>query len=135
MGCAALCPSRETRDPEAIYHCGHDEKPQASQVEGNGGPGPGDDKACHSRCDDTCPLPNAGVQCHRADHDPTVDQMRIEGLTGGLIEGLNCTSEKGDNHNMPYPDCVEERQGSQQEDEARGDALGGHNQAALVESV
>jgi hypothetical protein len=48
-----------------------------------------------------------------AEHDPAVDQMRIEELTGWLVEGLDCTSEKGDDQDVPYLDRVEERQGRQ----------------------
>jgi hypothetical protein len=58
--------------------------------------------------------------------------MRIEGLTGGLVEALNRTGQKGDDQDVPHLDDVEQRQGRQQEDEAGSEALGRHNQAPLV---
>jgi hypothetical protein len=72
------------------------------------------------------------------DLDPAgqyVDQMRIEGLTGGLVEGLNRSSAKGDDQDVPDLDGIEEGERREQADEAGSDALGGHNQAALVDGI
>src|SRR4029453_4654897 len=61
--------------------------------------------------------------------------MWIEGLTGWLVEGFHRSSAKGDNQDVPYLDHIEEGQSREREDEASREALGGHNQSALVDGV
>ena len=61
--------------------------------------------------------------------------MRIERLPGGSVEGLHRPHAHGDDHHVPDADGVQERQGGEATDEAGGEALGEHNQAALVASV
>src|SRR5262249_31398600 len=75
------------------------------------------------------------IQGYGAAYDLAVDQMGIEALTGWLVEGLHRPGTKGDEHDMPDLDGVEEGQGRQYEDEAGGEALSGHNQAALVKFI
>ena len=108
MGGPAPCSPGHPRHPEAIHHDGHGEKPQTGDEEGHRGPGPGNDEASQRRCDDACPLPNGGVQRHGAEHDPAIDQMWIEGLTGWLVEGFNRSCAKSDDQDVPHLDNIEE---------------------------
>ena len=61
--------------------------------------------------------------------------MRIQNLTGWLVEGFHCPSAKGNNQDVPYLDGIEEGERRQLEDMASRMALCGDNQAAWVDGV
>ena len=59
----------------------------------------------------------------------------IEGLAGRLVERFNRSCAKSDDQDVPHLDNIEEGESPKQEDEASREALGGYNQATLIDGV